>query len=173
MPEYSDRKNLVEVDEFLNTRASATAFGMSEVQGGKVREVDGSSTPSWASTADEPDGYTFDGRTIFQAGDVFERQSAITEGPAQRGVGSWVAVGNTRTPEARRTLATKYVRVASNWEAQSAPGAPMKTANGFRMFDEAGAEILRPAIGEQDLSNVTGLPLWADEAETIPVLVTE
>ena len=62
------------------------------------------------------------------------------------------------------------MRVAGNWEVTSQPGANMRTANGFLMFDEAGSLVKRPAVGEQDLSPVTGSPLFDDQGQ--PVLVT-
>lgn len=171
MTEYADRASLVEIEEFAGTRFSATSFDMDELRS-TTRNVDGSDTPNWNEVDEVGPFYTLDGKTPSIAGDVFERQALIAEGPAQRQAGAWKLIGNTRTPAARQAIAVGYVRVGSNWEAVSVPGSPMKTANGFRMYGPEGEELLRPAIGEQDLSNVTGLPLWADEAETIPVLVT-
>ena len=167
MPTYTDRSSAVEVEEFLGTPSSAETFGFTEHRK-KARSADRS--VNWADIDDDPYWTPDGGQTVALGGDVYERQMAITEGPAQRDAGPWKLVGETRTTAGREALAKRYVRVAVNWEVTSQPGANMRTANGFLMFDEAGSLVKRPAVGEQDLSPVTGSPLFDDQGQ--PVLVT-
>lgn len=164
---YTPREHTVEVEEFLGTPVSAELLGLFEAR----YTERGADRPAWNTVDEVGPFWTLDGRTPVLPGDVFERQAAIDEGPARRQAGPWKYVGETRTPEGRAALARAYVRVVQQWVARSVPEGPMTTENGFRMFDEQGGLLRRPAIGEQDLDRTTGEPMVDEQGQ--PILVTE
>lgn len=154
MPIGSKREDLIEYDVFRGTANSAENFGLVEKRY-KAREAD-RSVP-WAEIDDDPFWSNGDDTPIL-AGTVFERQAEIVGGPQARSAGAWKEVGETRTPAGREAMARRYAKAALNWEADPDPGAPMRTASGLFMYDEAGEQINQGEIGEPELSTLDGLP---------------
>ena len=130
----------------------------------EVRSSTRTDATAWASIT--PEVYFEDGAgRRARAGDVYERQVLI-QPDGSPSYGPWRYVGDSRA------LKGEYGRAANvDWMPTIQPGGVMRTPLATPLYDDEGALINRPAVGEQDLDPWTGEPLVNEQGD--PVLVTE
>lgn len=167
-------RHLIAYDDFRGTEASAIDFGFEEERIER-RQAGG---PQF-SVIDHTDTWRDASNRIAEAGDIYSRPAEIVGydalgDPIIQLTGVWEYRGELRTLAGRTAMRDRNagVRMATNMSRGSAsePGANMKNPAGMQLYDELGAILKRPAVGEQDIDEWTAELLFELDGVT-PVLV--
>lgn len=153
-----------QVTVFDGSRASEDTLGITEVR--KDSRPGGTNSPAWSEVTRE-DTWEVNGQPI-KLGAMFERQW-LPQADGTETYGAWEYIGQADE------VGDIFVPINIDRDRLAAPGQPMRRPEGSELIltaEPTGSGVqapTRPAVGEQDLSPLTGLPM-VDEAGQ-PVIV--
>ena len=157
MPIYLTNRTVLEYELFRPKKNPAEALGAI-----KVGEM-------WLAPTELPDGTAAYRRC--EPNDVFTRRGVLTEDANGDDVfiaqspWAWTATAGGMTSH-------KRMRIRPVKRELAAPGEPLRTEWGAKLWDAAGDQLLVPAEGEQDRDRWSG-ELLVDIASGDPVLVAQ